>query len=124
MNFIRKILLGLAPACLMLTSCAEPPPPATPRESRPTSSLYQSMTAPGARLDALAARDMISLYRGNQGLEPLTLDPGLMAAAQAQADAMAKADKLSHEVRGSLTERLDRAGVPEIGGGGKCFGGL
>ncbi len=33
-----------------------------------------------------------------------------MAAAQAQADAMAKAGKLSHEVQGSLTERLDRAG--------------
>lgn len=68
------------------------------------------MTAPGARLDAFAARDMISLYRGNQGLEGLTLDPGLMAAAQAQADAMARADKLSHEVQGSLTARLDRAG--------------
>jgi uncharacterized protein YkwD len=108
MNFLWKIL-GLAPA-LLLASCAEPPPPAPSREARPTSSLYQSMTAPGTRLDALAARDMISLYRGNQGLEALTLDPNLMAAAQAQADAMAKADKLSHEVRGSLTERLDRAG--------------
>jgi uncharacterized protein YkwD len=110
MNLVWKILLGLAPACLLLASCAEPPPPETTRVSRPTSSLYQSMTAPGARLDALAARDMISLYRGNQGLESLALDPGLMAAAQAQADAMARAGKLSHEVRGSLTERLDRAG--------------
>ena len=110
MKFVRKILLGLAPACLLLASCAEPPPPETPRESRPTSSLYQSMMAPGARLDARAARDMISLYRGNQGLEALTLDPGLMAAAQAQADAMARAGKLSHEVQGSLTARLDRAG--------------
>ncbi len=33
-----------------------------------------------------------------------------MAEAQRQADAMATADKLSHEVRGSLTERLDREG--------------
>jgi len=109
MKSVRKILLGLAPACLLLASCAEPLQPET-REARPSSSLYQSMTAPGARLDALAARDMISLYRGNQGLEGLTLDPGLMAAAQAQADAMARADKLSHEVQGSLTARLDRAG--------------
>jgi uncharacterized protein YkwD len=53
---------------------------------------------------------MISLYRGNQGQPPLVLDPGLMAAAQAQAEAMAKVDKLSHEVRGSLTQRLDQAG--------------
>ena len=60
--------------------------------------LYQSMAAPGARSTA-AARDMISLYRGNQGLNALALDPGLMAAAQAQADAMAARDKLSHEVR-------------------------
>jgi uncharacterized protein YkwD len=110
MTFLRIILIGVAPLCLALSGCAEPPSPEPHTEARPTSSLYTSMAAPGARLDAEAARDMISLYRGNQGQAPLALDPSLMAAAQAQADAMAKTDKLSHEVRGSLTDRLDRAG--------------
>ncbi len=68
------------------------------------------MMAPGARLDEAAARDMISLYRSNHGLPVLAVDPNLMAEAQRQADAMASADKLSHEVRGSLTDRLNRDG--------------
>ncbi len=68
------------------------------------------MMTPGAHLDAEAARDMISLYRTGRGAEAVALDPGLMAAAQAQAASMASADKLSHDLRGSLTERLTRAG--------------
>ena len=104
----RKILLAVAPA-LVLAGCAEStfdPRPEPPRG--PT--FYDSMAAPGAHLDPISARDMISLYRSNHGLETLTVDPGLMAEAQAQAQAMAKADKLSHDVRGSLTDRLDRVG--------------
>ncbi len=93
--------LAAAPLVL-LAGCAEPPAPAT--------GLYQSMMTPGARLDAEAARKMISLYRSNHGLEALAIDPGLMAEAQRQAAAMAAADKLSHEVRGSLTDRLDHDG--------------
>jgi uncharacterized protein YkwD len=106
-KIMRGIFLGVAPACLLLLAgCAE----TFHTESRGEASLYQSMTAPGARLDAAAARDMISLYRGNHGLPELAVDPGLMAEAQRQADAMASADKLSHEVRGSLTDRLNHEG--------------
>ena len=47
------------------------------------------------QVDAAMARDMIGAYRGNNGLGPLTLDPDLQAAAQAEADAMARADKPS-----------------------------
>ena len=104
----QKMLLGVA-ACLLLAGCAE--------SFRPQSSeagLYQSMMAPGAQVDALAARDMISLYRSNHGLKTLAVDPGLMAEAQRQADAMASADKLSHEVRGSLTDRLDHDGYEKF----------
>ena len=108
MTAVRLFLSGVAPVCLALAGCAEPPVPAPREQPRPESSLYRSMAAPGAHLDAEAARAMISLYRGNQGQPPLALDADLMAAAQAQADAMAKADKLSHEVRGSLADRLDR----------------
>jgi uncharacterized protein YkwD len=104
----RKSLLG---ACLLLAGCAEPPPPAPIAPPPPaTGGIYQSMSKPGARLDFAAARDLIAMYRAGRGLEGLSLDPGLMAQAQAQADAMAATGKLSHEVQGSLTERLNSAG--------------
>jgi len=103
------LLFAVAPTCLLLASCADAPVVAPPTPQRgPT--FYDSMAAPGARLDADSARDMISLYRSNHRLETLTVDPGLMAEAQAQAEAMAKSDKLSYEVRGTLTARLNRAG--------------
>jgi uncharacterized protein YkwD len=106
---LLRVAVGATPICLMLAGCADtvapPPPPAAPETG-----LYHSMAAPGARLDATAARDLISLYRRNNGRDSVALDPDLMAQAQAQADAMAARDKLSHEVSGSLTERLDRAG--------------
>jgi uncharacterized protein YkwD len=107
-----RLLFALAPAGLLLASCAEQPAPVVARPPEPPGapSFYDSMARPGARVDADAARDMISLYRSNHGLEALTVDPGLMAEAQAQAEAMARSDKLSHELRGALTARLDRAG--------------
>ncbi len=100
-----RLALAVAPLCLLLAGCAETPA-SPPRED----GLFQSMAAPGARIDAQAARDMISLYRRNHGLGDLVLDPGLMAQAQAQSGAMAAHDKLSHELRGGLAERLDHAG--------------
>ena len=100
--------LAAAPILLLLAGCAETPSPAPP--AAPEASLFQSMASPGATLDAAAARDMISLYRRNNGRGAVALDPGLMAQARAQADSMAAKDKLSHEVRGSLTQRLDNAG--------------
>ncbi len=60
-----------------------------------TPSFYASMARPGAAVDAAMARDMIGAYRRNNGLGLLTLDPELQAAAQAEADAMALADKPS-----------------------------
>lgn len=105
--FAKRLIFGAAPLCLIVAGCADnaPPPPAA-RET----SLYQSMAAPGARLDEAAARDMISLYRRNNGLDALSIDPALMNQAREQADTMAAQDKLSHEVRGSLTDRLNQAG--------------
>lgn len=78
-------------------------------------SFYQSLAAPGARVDAQAAREMISLYRRNNGLPRLTLDESLQQAAQAQADAMANANSLDHNVRGSLDMRLTGKGLGSVG---------
>jgi uncharacterized protein YkwD len=107
-RLVPRLVLGAAPLCLLLAGCADTAPPPAPAASE--SSLYQSMAAPGARLDAAAARDMIALYRRNNGLGGLTLDPALMEQAKIQAQTMASQDKLSHEVRGTLTDRLNKAG--------------
>lgn len=61
------------------------------------------------RLDPDEMVRRISDYRATHGLSPVTLDPGLMVLAQAQARAMADRNELSHEVSGSLDRRLNAA---------------
>lgn len=79
--------LALA-AAFALAGCAAAPPP--PRTATPA--FYVSL-ASGEAVDAEAARAMISLYRANHGLTPLTLDSRLNEAAAAQARAMAATAK-------------------------------
>jgi uncharacterized protein YkwD len=96
--------LALLVAALALAACAEAPRPA------PTPSFYLSLASATARVDPAAARDIISAYRRNRGLPPLALDAGLQAAAEAEAQAMAAADRPSSaEV---LKRRLAASGVP------------
>ncbi|QFU17847.1 CAP domain-containing protein [Microvirga thermotolerans] len=87
---MRRFPLLILPA-LALAACQSPPPAA-----RPTApSFYASMARADAAVDAAMARDMINAYRRNRGLPPLALDPDLQAAAQAEAQAMAAADRPS-----------------------------
>jgi uncharacterized protein YkwD len=99
-------------ACLLaafvlagLCGCAadRPPPAGEP-------SMYASMAAAEAELDAPAAASMISGYRGNNGLSAVSIDPELMKLADAQARAMAAKDKLDHNVIRDFGERLKVAG--------------
>jgi uncharacterized protein YkwD len=73
-------------------------------------SFYANLAQPGARLDAAAAASMISGYRANNGLPQVVLDPHLMALAEAQAAAMAKRDKLDHNVGKPFVARLKASG--------------
>ena len=98
-------LFVLTMAALALAGCAE-----APKLSSGEPTFYKDLAAYDARVDAGAAREMISLYRRNNGLGPVALDPSLEAAAKNQALSMAQANKLSHEVRGNFTTRLDGAG--------------
>ena len=52
----------------------------------------------------------MSEYRKAHGLSAVSRDPALQRVAQAQADAMASANQLSHTVDGSLPDRLGRVG--------------
>lgn len=73
---------------------------------------YRGLAQPGAQLDAAAAASMISGYRRNNGLPPVTIDPALMQLADQQAQAMAARNKLSHGMGGPLTGRLHDVRYP------------
>ena len=101
-----KRLATLSLTAIALAACQSAP---APRAGSQTPSFYVSMAKADAAVDAAMARDMISAYRGNKGLGPLTVDPALQAAAQAEADAMAAADKPSSA--DAFKSRLAAAGV-------------
>jgi uncharacterized protein YkwD len=94
-------ILGL----LVLSGCAAEAPVEQP-------SMYASMAEPGAKLDSVAAASMISLYRQNNGLGAVAVDPALTALAEAQSQAMANQNKLDHDVKSPLAKRLNAAGYP------------
>ena len=73
---------------------------------------YLNMASAGARLDVNAAASMISGYRSNNGLGAVVIDPALTALAEQQSQAMAKRNKMDHDVAGPLAKRLQGGGYP------------
>ena len=82
----------------------------SPVPDQPT--MYLSMANGGAKLDPVAAASMISLYRKNNGLGPVTVDSALMALAEDQSTSMAKKNKMDHDVKAPLAKRLNAGGYP------------
>ena len=74
--------------------------------------MYLSMANGGATLDPQAAASMISLYRQNNGLGAVAVDADLMKLAALQSEAMARRNKLDHDVKGPLEKRLGASGYP------------
>lgn len=98
-----RLLLGL-PLCLFVAACGGMvSAPSGPAEHHPVGVVA---------VDQARAAAWLNAYRREHGLTTLDRDPALQRVAQAQADAMARADQLSHTVAGTLPERLavlDRA---------------
>jgi uncharacterized protein YkwD len=92
-------LAGMLALALLAGCAADRDPPSEP-------SFYRSLAEAGGQLDATTAASMISGYRANNGLTPVTVDPELMKLADAQARAMASRDKLDHNVIRGFNERL------------------
>lgn len=92
-------------AALLLAACGvdREPPAGQP-------AFYASMASPGAKLDADVAASMISGYRQNNGLSAVTVDPALTRMAEEQSAAMAKRDKLDHNVSRPFNQRLKASG--------------
>jgi uncharacterized protein YkwD len=91
---------------LLLGGCATE----TPIPDQP--SMYLNMAAAGAVLDQQAAATMISLYRQNNGLGTVVVDPALMKLAEEQSQAMASRNKMDHDVKAPLAKRLGASGYP------------
>ena len=81
-----------------------------PAPDQPT--MYLNMANGGAKLDPQAAASMISLYRQNNGLGAVAVDPDLMKLADQQSEAMASRNKLDHDVKAPLARRLGASGYP------------
>jgi uncharacterized protein YkwD len=111
------VFSGLLLCAALLAGCTDNAPPS----GQP--SFYIDLSQPGTVLDANAAQSMISGYRSNNGLGPLTIDPDLMRLASDQAQAMAARDKLDHDAAHPFPERLRKSGynasvaVENIGAG-------
>ena len=97
--------LGIA-----LSGCGETKPAATP-------GFYATLAAPGASVDPVAARDMISVYRRGNGLPTLTIDPALQAEAQSRATAMAQAGSNGADRDESFKKRLAGVAAGDTGAG-------
>jgi uncharacterized protein YkwD len=96
---------ALLAVAMLLASCAGD------REAvQEQPAFYLSMAHGGAKVDGPVAASMISGYRQNNGLGAVEIDPVLMAAAQAQAQAMASRNKLDHNVTGTLAQRIKASG--------------
>lgn len=98
-------VLSFCALAAALAGCA-----AEPYKPSGQPSFYESMAKAGVSLDAKAAASMISGYRANNGLGPVTLDPHLMRMAEAQARSMAARNKLDHDVGGQFSDRIKRSG--------------
>ncbi len=96
-------LIAGALALVGAAGCTEPA-----RTGQPA--FYRDLGSATARVDANEARAMISAYRLNAGLNTLSLDPALVAAAQEEASAMAAADKPAQAE--AVKARLARGGQP------------
>jgi uncharacterized protein YkwD len=88
---------------LALCGCAAEAPIEQP-------SMYLSMANGGAKLDPEAAASMISLYRQNNGVGAVVTDPELMKVAEQQSLVMASHNKLDHDVKAPLAQRLNGSG--------------
>ncbi len=85
---------------------------AAPVKPARDAALYEKLDRVGVRVDALATRDILSVYRHNHGAATVSVDAGLQKEAEAQAVAMAKAGVASARVRGPLRQRLQAGAQP------------
>src|SRR5262249_47510406 len=96
-------LAAIAMTALLCACAGERDLPADP-------SFYHSLATKDAQVDAAMAASMLSVHRTTNGLRAVPLDPELMKLAEAQVQAMASRDTLSHDIARSFHDRLKGGG--------------
>ena len=97
------VRVAAALAVPVLASCSGPLDLPRPSFAAPPSA---RVPVAQGEASAVVCGDLVSAYRRRHGLNEVVVDPTLQRAAQAQADAMASANQLSHTVAGPLPARL------------------
>lgn len=103
----RSILAGAGLALMLLVAgCGTTD---TALDTQPA--FYTNLAKTGKPVDAAAAASLLSDYRTARGLPPVSVDEQLSRIAQDQANTMARADSLSHEVGGrNFMSRMKASG--------------
>ena len=106
----------VAVAAVSLAGCAGgDPSPGHP-------SFYQNLARPDMTVDPAAAASMISGYRSNNGLGPVSVDPDPMRMANEQALARwPQHDTMNHDIGKPFKERVAQFALRQHGRGGECF---
>jgi uncharacterized protein YkwD len=99
-----SLALSLAGAALCIAVIAGCAGGESPSSGQP--GFYQNLAQPDMTVDAAAAASMISGYRSNNGLGPVSVDPDLMRMANEQALAMAQHDTMDHDIGKPFKERV------------------
>jgi uncharacterized protein YkwD len=102
---VGLLIATVAAATLAACAAGDKGPPASGQPS-----FYRSMAQAGAELDVTAAASMISGYRQNNGLGPVTLDPELTRLAREHTRTMVAKNKLDHDLGRPFQERIRRSG--------------
>jgi uncharacterized protein YkwD len=110
---LRGALLALIAGTLLVAA------PPTPSEAlfglfkKKEEVIVGGQTGP-ATVSSADAAAKISAYRTSRGLSAVTVDGSLTAIALSQAQAMARANKMSHSLGGSFPSRLSRGGYDAL----------
>jgi uncharacterized protein YkwD len=97
-----SVAAGLLAGCASRTAVVTYAPPQEP-------SFYRNLVAPGAEVDGVAAAEMVSGFRANNGLGAVTLDPELTRIAEKHSRAMVRQGKVSHDVGDGQLDARARA---------------
>ena len=106
---LRGAILALIAGVLLVAA------PPTPSEAvfglfkKKEQVIVGGQTGP-ATVSSADAAAKISAYRTSRGLSAVTVDGSLTAIALSQAQALARANKMSHSLGGSFPSRLNRGG--------------
>jgi uncharacterized protein YkwD len=96
-------LAGVALCIALVAGCAGGEAPSV------QPSFYQNMAQPDMTVDPAAAASMISGFRSNNGLGPVSVDPDLMRMANEQALAMSQHDTMNHDIGKPFKERVNNS---------------